>query len=203
MMHANPQIARESLPPLTNTVLVIDHFPCRPPRSTEAPQQAQSQSRLLDTQQETQPPSLHRPFNLPERQSNPLEIGRSDLDPFPNPFAGKSPIQPLNLGGGMYVGPGHPMFGGHPAQPGGVGGGRGGVLPPLGAPSGARFDPIVPFGAGGIGVFPGRDEPPRGGPFTGEPDNDEFLPPRFGEVKVKVEVEDHRSPTTCTCKDCN
>ncbi|KAG8860931.1 hypothetical protein FRB91_000127 [Serendipita sp. 411] len=153
-----------------------------PPRSTEAPQQAQSQSRLLDTQQETQPPSLHRPFNLPERQDNPLEIGRSDLDPFPNPFAGKSPIQPLNPGGGMYVGPGHPMFGGHPAQPGGVGGsrGRGGVLPPLGAPPGARFDPIVPFGAGGIGGFPGRGGPPRGGPFTGEPDNDEFLPPRFG-----------------------
>ncbi|KAG8822600.1 hypothetical protein FRC20_007678 [Serendipita sp. 405] len=101
-----------------------------PPRSTEAPQQAQSQSRLLDTQQETQPPSLHRPFNLPERQDNPLEIGRSDLDPFPNPFAGESPIQPLNPGGGMYVGLGHPMFGGHPAQPCGVGRGRGGVLPP-------------------------------------------------------------------------
>ncbi|KAG8814469.1 hypothetical protein FRC17_001111 [Serendipita sp. 399] len=154
-----------------------------PPRGTERPQQAQSQPRLPE--QVNDPPSLHRPFNLPERQDNPLEIGRSDLDPIPNPFTGKSPIQPLNPGGGMYVGPGHPIFGGQqpPARPGGAPRGPwggDGYLPPLGAPSGARFDPIVPFGAGGVGGIPGRGGAPRGGPFTGEPDNDEFLPPRFG-----------------------
>ncbi|CAG7848654.1 SubName: Full=Uncharacterized protein {ECO:0000313/EMBL:CCA70609.1} [Serendipita indica DSM 11827] len=135
------------------------------------------------------PPRIDQPFTHPSRSDNPLEVGRSDLDPIPNPFAGRSPIQPLNPGGGMYVGPGHPMFtqpGARGPPTGGPWGGDG-YLPPMGAPPGARFDPIVPFGAGGIGGFPGRGGPgggpfgPRGrGQFSGEPDNDEFLPPRFG-----------------------
>ena len=85
----------------------------------------------------------------------------------------------------MYVGPDHPMFAGR-------GGGRGqagpwggdGYLPPLGAPPGARFDPVGPFGRGGFpgGGFPGagrgRGRPP--GAFGGDPDNDEFFPPGPG-----------------------
>jgi len=64
-------------------------------------------------------------------------------------------------------------------------------LPPIGAPQGARFDPVGPFGrigggggGAGIGGFPGRGGGgggrPFGGPLSGDPDNDEFMPPRFG-----------------------
>jgi hypothetical protein len=81
----------------------------------------------------------------------------------------------------MFVGPGHPIFGQRnpPGQPRPTGPwGGDGYLPPMGAPPGARFDPVGPFGRrpspGGI---PG---PRRGGPFSGEPDNDEFMPPGFG-----------------------
>ena len=65
------------------------------------------------------------------------------------------------VGGGMLVGPGHPLFGADPMQ----GGGPGGVGP-------ARFDPIHPLPddphGGGVGGPPGG----RGGP-----DNDELPPP--------------------------
>lgn len=158
-----------------------------PPPSNERPER----SRLLDDRENRdRAPPLSQPYELPQRRDNPLEIGRNDLDPIPNPFAGKSPIQPLNPGGGMYVGPNHPIFG-QGRQPGGTGPqgpwGGDGFLPPMGAPPGARFDPVGPFGpmgggGAGIGGFPGRGggARPYGGPFSGEPDNDEFLPPRFG-----------------------
>lgn len=72
----------------------------------------------------------------------------------------------------MYVGPDHPMFAGR-------GGGRGQTVPWGGdgfLPHGARFDPIGPFGPGGVaGVGRGRGGPPAA--FGGDPDNDEFLPP--------------------------
>ena len=91
---------------------------------------------------------------------------------------------PGSDGDGMFVGPNHPIFGG------GLGGqaGRGpwggdGFLPPLGAPPGARFDPVGP----GLGPFPGGPIPPFGGrglgrgtPGSGnmrDPDPDEFMPP--------------------------
>ncbi|KAH9045183.1 PI31 proteasome regulator N-terminal-domain-containing protein [Lactarius pseudohatsudake] len=53
-----------------------------------------------------------------------------------------------------------------------------GYLPPMGAPPGARFDPVGP----GLGPFPGRTGfGPRGGQpgggNVGDPDNDEFMPP--------------------------
>lgn len=58
-------------------------------------------------------------------------------------------------------------------------------------PPGARFDPIGPFGnlpGRGIGPRPGRG--PRGGPrggfFSGEPDNDE-LPPPVSQDKANEE----------------
>ena len=120
--------------------------------------------------------------HLPPR--NPLEIGRRDRDPFPNnPFA-PPPLFPDASGDGMFVGPSHPIFG--PGMRGGGPGGMGpwggdGFLPPMGAPAGARFDPIGP-GAGPLGPFPGRGRGmPRGGggPFGGDPDNDELPPPGF------------------------
>ena len=109
---------------------------------------------------------------------NPLEIGRRDLDPFPtNPFAPPS-LFPPGSGDGMFVGPDHPIFGrgvrGPFADRGPWGGD--GFLPPLGAPPGARFDPVGPgpmggpFGGNNNGRLPGRGN-------MRDPDNDDFMPP--------------------------
>jgi len=128
-------------------------------------------------------PDHSDPYGIPTR--NPLEIGRSDLSPFPrNPFTPPS-LFPDNDGDGMYVGPNHPIFNGQgglrpPGNRGPFGGD--GFLPPMGAPPGARFDPIVP---GPFGGLPRRG--PRGpgggfGPGTGEPDSDEFMPPGAGDM---------------------
>lgn len=127
----------------------------------------------------------YEPSHIPPE--NPLAIGRRDLDPFPginpsNPFA-PPPLFPPHGGDGMFVGPDHPIFGSR--GPGGLGGrggqgpwGGDGFLPPMGAPPGARFDPVGPglgpFG-GGFGGR-GRGGPPGGGNMRG-PDNDEFMPP--------------------------
>lgn len=96
-------------------------------------------------------------------------------------------------GDGMYVGPSHPMFRDRmdPLGSGGVGGRTGpwggdGFLPPMGAPPGARFDPVGPFGGPGRSPgFPGsgsgaprRGFGPGGGGAAG-PDNDEFMPPGY------------------------
>ncbi|CAE6388274.1 unnamed protein product [Rhizoctonia solani] len=133
------------------------------------------------------PPSLDRPFAHPYAdpfRRNPLEIGRSDLDPLGglhNPFAPPPLFSPPGAGGdGMFVGPNHPMFRDPLGQGMGIGGrGRGGVgpwggdgfLPPMGAPPGARFDPIFP------GPLGGRGGNPRQPPRSGDPDNDAFMPP--------------------------
>lgn len=122
---------------------------------------------------------------------NPLSIGRRDLDPFPgmnpsNPFA-PPPLFPPYGNDGMFVGPDHPIFGDRRRGEQGRWGGDG-FLPPMGAPPGARFDPIapgiVPFGPG-IGGRGGRGRG-RSGPFGGgnlhDPDNDEFMPP--GAVSI-------------------
>lgn len=52
-----------------------------------------------------------------------------------------------------------------------------GFLPPMGAPPGARFDPVGP----GLGPFPpgGGGRAPR---RMGDPDNDEFMPPGMGDM---------------------
>lgn len=121
------------------------------------------------------------PFHpQPMFPDNPLEIGRRDLDPFAtDPFSPPSLFPPSRNGGGMYVGPDHPIFGAPRGSiPRGPWGGDG-YLPPMGAPPGARFDPIGPE------LYPRRGGPPRfpgrgrggGGPASGEPDNDEFMPP--------------------------
>lgn len=133
------------------------------------------------------PPSFDRPFAHPyadPSRRNPLEIGRSDLDPLGglhNPFAPPSLFSPPGAGGdGMFVGPNHPMFrdplgqgmGAGRRGQGGVGPwGGDGFLPPMGAPPGARFDPIGP------GPLGGRGFPPRQPPRSGDPDNNEFMPP--------------------------
>ncbi|KIO12836.1 hypothetical protein M404DRAFT_993810 [Pisolithus tinctorius Marx 270] len=117
---------------------------------------------------------------LPE---NPLEIGRRDLEPFGgNPFA-PPPLFPPHGGDGMFVGPEHPIFGPRGSRPDDLRGpwAGDGYLPPMGAPPGARFDPIVP-GPGPLNRFPPgfrRGAPRRG---SGEPDNDEFMPPGVGDM---------------------
>jgi len=127
----------------------------------------------------TPPFAAYQPPHIPPE--NPLSIGRRDLDPFPiNPFA-PPPLFPAG-GDGMFVGPDHPIFGagrGHgPFGDRGPWGGDG-FLPPMGAPPGARFDPIGPGpfpGRGGFGGL-GRGRGGSRGPASGEPDNDEFMPP--------------------------
>ncbi|QRW16389.1 hypothetical protein RhiXN_04390 [Rhizoctonia solani] len=122
------------------------------------------------------PPSFDRPFAHPyadPSRRNPLEIGRSDLDPLGglhNPFAPPSLFSPPGAGG-------QGMGAGRRGQ-GGVGPwGGDGFLPPMGAPPGARFDPIGP------GPLGGRGFPPRQPPRSGDPDNNEFMPP--GSVSIR------------------
>jgi len=120
--------------------------------------------------------------------ANPLQIGRSDLDPLaiqnqPNPFA-PSMLIPPRQGDGMIVGPDHPIFGGAfgpgrgQRSPGQTPWGGDGFLPPLGAPPGARFDPVGPFGGAPLGP-PGRQPFGRAPPRSGDPDFDDALPPGF------------------------
>jgi hypothetical protein len=135
-------------------------------------------------------PRPESPPDAPERNPylpqpgfprNPLEIGRSDLDPFPrNPFSPPS-LFPPGSGDGMFVGPEHPIFGmgGRGFNPPGTGPwGGDGYLPPLGAPPGARFDPVGP-------IFPNPNRnrfPPGRGRQPENPDNDEFMPPGMHDM---------------------
>ncbi|KAG7097099.1 hypothetical protein E1B28_004483 [Marasmius oreades] len=122
------------------------------------------------------------PSHLPPQ--NPLQIGRRDLDPLPGGSFHPPPLFPPDNDDGMFVGPNHPIFGGRSQQPGARGPwGGDGFLPPMGAPPGARFDPVGPT----LGPFPGNLGPSgrgRGGVPGGgnmrSPDNDEFMPPGFG-----------------------
>ncbi|KZT12822.1 uncharacterized protein LAESUDRAFT_808353 [Laetiporus sulphureus 93-53] len=153
--------------------------------STETPGAASS-SRPRNIVPPSAEPGPVQPPEAPERSlrvpRNPLEIGRRDLEPFSrNPFAPPS-LFPDNGGDGMIVGPDHPIFG--PGMrgrgPGGMGPwGGDGYLPPLGAPPGARFDPVGPS--------PRLNRNPlgRGMPGSGnlqDPDNDEFMPPGAGDM---------------------
>jgi proteasome inhibitor subunit 1 (PI31) len=143
--------------------------------STSNPPPSQPPARLPSP-----PFSMHEPFHHPYPARNPLSVGRSDLDP----LGGMGVFNPPPLSGGhggdgMFVGPEHPLFRDRFATPGG---GRrwggDGWLPPMGAPPGARFDPIGP-GMGPLGGgLPGNPgQPPRRPPGSGGPDNDEFMPP--------------------------
>ena len=157
---------------------------------TNTTSQGSQQPRPLP-QRDPQPPRpnpVPPPF-APERGDpwsaipprNPLEIGRRDLDPIPrNPFA-PPPLfggPGFNDGDGMFVGPSHPIFGSRNPGSSGMRGpwGGDGFLPPMGAPPGARFDPVGPgLGPRPGGAFPGRRLP--GGGNMNEPDNDDFMPP--------------------------
>lgn len=163
---------------------------------TESADNSTSSGRAPAPQPDAPEPSRPQPISppiAPERSDiyprNPLEIGRRDLEPFPrNPFTPPS-LFPDSNGDGMFVGPDHPIFGGGIRGPGP--GGRGpwggdGFLPPMGAPPGARFDPVgpglgphpggrIPRGPGGFGGGGGRGLP--GGGNLGDPDNDELMPP--------------------------
>ncbi|GAK64626.1 uncharacterized protein PAN0_006c2840 [Moesziomyces antarcticus] len=112
---------------------------------------------------------------------NPMTIGDRDLDPLggsplrlPPRFGGGSaggfappPLFPGgDSGGGMYVGPDHPMFRNRFPPPGAQG------LPPGAVPPGARFDPIFPNEPDVGGARP--QHPPR----HGDPDWDDLAPPR-------------------------
>lgn len=118
---------------------------------------------------------------------NPLIIGDRDLDPLggnfgpPPLFGGGGGLGRFpggDDGGGMFVGPNHPIFRNRFPQGGGFGG-LGGPVPP-----GARFDPVEPFGQGplrpGAGRGRGRDGGARG---MGDPDWDE-MPPPGGNVSL-------------------
>jgi proteasome inhibitor subunit 1 (PI31) len=107
-----------------------------------------------------------------------------------NLFSPPSLFQPGG-GDGMFVGPDHPIFSGRGRGSFGDRGpwGGDGYLPPMGAPPGARFDPVGPglgpfHGRGGFGgLGRGRADPSRQG-NVGSPDNDEFMPP--GAVSLLI-----------------
>ena len=170
--------------------------------TTDAQRQGEGDRRPYHPGDPVGPRAPNRPpyFDEPDDPSmpniggrNPLIIGDRDLDPLggsplamPPRFGGGSFGPPPlfggagrgDTGGGMFVGPDHPMFRDR-FQPGGAMGpgvGRGNL--PLGAvPPGARFDPIGPFGPGPRP--PGADRGRGGGAGgAGEPDWDEMPPPR-------------------------
>lgn len=146
------------------------------------------------------------PYYIPPnpRPYNPLEIGRSDLDPFGTDTFSPPSLFPPHGGDGMFAGPDHPIFVGRGRRQDNLRGpwGGDGYLPPMGAPPGARFDPIGPDPNHPLRPTFGRR--PRGGGFdTREPDNDEFMPP--GAVRIIHHLFDlalMRFPRViCSCKD--
>ena len=161
-----------------------------PPQSSHLPRRDSPANNPARPQPFSPPYAPERPFGEPSHipSRNPLEIGRRDLDPLgvdPLGGFGPPPLFPGSGGDGMFVGPNHPIFGrGRGTSPPNRGPwGGDGYLPPMGAPPGARFDPVGP----GLGPFPGstglgpRGGFPGGGNLRG-PDNDEFMPP--GAVRV-------------------
>ncbi|KAJ3349364.1 hypothetical protein HDU83_000592 [Entophlyctis luteolus] len=104
-------------------------------------------------------------------------IGDVDLDPFAAAPGIIPPRFGMHPGGGMVVGPDHPIFSG--GRDGGAfyGGPGGAVLPPGAVPPNARFDPIGPFGPrppaagsgfrGGGGGFGGIGNPFGDGGYGG------------------------------------
>ncbi|KAJ3413959.1 hypothetical protein HDV05_007248 [Chytridiales sp. JEL 0842] len=120
---------------------------------------------------------------------SPYAIGDVDLDPLAaapgvmGPRVGWPGASGMHPGGGMFVGPDHPMFGGGPGGFGGVprpnrggfypsGGPGAPPLPPGAVPPGARFDHIVP---------------PQSGPTFGRPPSAGGMqPPPGGRVQRKL-----------------
>jgi len=123
------------------------------------------------------PPPRH-PFGLrPEYQRpyNPYEVGRDDLDPLGGrDFDPLGRIMAPQRGGGMIVGPDHPMFDRRRFEGSNQPGVSGPFLPPGAVPPGARFDPIGPFGASPLDLRRGNN---GGRYFSGEPNPDHTHPP--------------------------
>ncbi|XP_059051240.1 proteasome inhibitor PI31 subunit [Achroia grisella] len=137
---------------------LIDTITSKPTTTTETQTSRSNTSRIPSDDPLRVPPrprpsarpDIPDPWDLPPA---PLNIGRSDLDPF------------APGGGGMIFNPFAP--GRNPDDPGlGIPGG----LPRGAVPPGARFDP---FGPPAVGPRPGR----RPGP----PDADHFPPPGFND----------------------
>lgn len=150
--------------------------------SEEAPASAATSANPPQARQRAITPPFPEdiPHYLPPefRPYNPLEIGRSDLDPFGADILSPPSLFPPHGGDGMFVGPDHPILGSRARRPDNFRGpwGGDGYLPPLGAPPRARFDPVGPDPNHPLRpTFGGW---PRGGAFgTQGPDNDEFMPP--------------------------
>ena len=144
---------------------------------TETPYQRQPELRARPERQQHPNRGLEQfPPGFPLSGQVPIGtgIGSYDLDPFAGSrgFVGIG-SGAMPSGGGMIVGPDHPMFRGqgsrNPSFPG-----QGPLtFPPGSVPPGARFDPTGPFDIMGPGVRPRGQRPP----FSGDPDNDEFMPP--------------------------
>jgi proteasome inhibitor subunit 1 (PI31) len=166
-----------------------------PPQSSDNSRRDPAGNNPARPQPVTPPYAPGRPFGEPSHvpHRNPLEIGRRDLDPLgidPLGSFGPPPLFPGSSGDGMFVGPNHPIFGqrGRGAFPPNRGPwGGDGFLPPMGAPAGARFDPVGPGPfPGGPGLGP-RGGMPGGGNLRG-PDNDEFMPPGAVSILLRVPV---------------
>ncbi|KAL7752565.1 hypothetical protein RI367_002099 [Sorochytrium milnesiophthora] len=129
---------------------------------------------------------------------SPYSVGHNDLDPLggmrplgPTPFGGDfgnrgyPGLGGSSSGGGMFVGPDHPMFQGPGGAFGGIQGGDG-VLPRGAVPPGARFDPIVPGQVPGSAGLGGPRGMTGGGPGrqlrSGEPDPDNLPPPGYNDM---------------------
>ncbi|GAA5874950.1 hypothetical protein JCM16303_004956 [Sporobolomyces ruberrimus] len=118
------------------------------------------------------------------------EIGRNDLLPLGG-LGGTMGGFPGGDGGGMFMGPDHPLFRERFEGGGGQGNaerrwGGDGFLPPIGAPPGARFDPVGPENGapgstgGSFGLPQGTFGPGRGGGRGGG---------LFGERNVHPDME--------------
>lgn len=160
------------------------------PSTNASSSSATGGSSSTDSSRQPQPPRSTgptEPFNVSSNE-NPLNIGRSDLDPL------ASLTRPPNSGTGMLVGPEHPMFTGgfHDFEDPSMPSTNPLRLPPGAVPQGARFDPFTPLGGhpgvpGGLRGRGGRGRGGRGGrggfgPRSGEPDNDEFGPPGYSDM---------------------
>ncbi|KAI9265274.1 PI31 proteasome regulator N-terminal-domain-containing protein [Phascolomyces articulosus] len=134
----------------------------QPPSSTQSPSSSSSRP-----PPNVRPPIFDDPLSADDTYLDRFNVGRSDLEPM------GGGLRMPGSGGGMFVGPNHPMFG-HPNPDSN--------LPPGAVPPGARFDPIgpvMPGRGGGLGRGTGRGRGGMSGRFAGEPDNDELPPPNF------------------------
>ena len=104
-------------------------------------------------------PGVAPPADAPPVSAFPPRIGDADRDPWaasPDVFGGGLPLARPPRADGMIVGPDHPLWQSRRREDNAP------WLPPMGAPPGARFDPVGP-------LAPMRRR--------GDPDWDEFAPP--------------------------